>query len=402
MPTDSDITNYVLSLHTFDVIKQSTSETSETVETVEKSLTPTLTTSSIDTYIEDLCVVPTIETEDILMENPNRFVMFPIQYHEVWQYYKKALSSFWIAEELSFADDLEQWRHSDKITANDKFFIKHILAFFASADGIVNENLAQNFYTEVQVPEIRAFYGFQIAIENIHGEVYSLLIDTLAESPEEKNMLFHSIQNYESINKMTQWAIKWLKNDAPFNQRLIAFAAVEGILFSGPFCAIFWFKKRGLMSGLTQSNEFISRDENLHMEFACHIHKMLKNPASNDVIIQIIQEAVMFEKQFIAESIPCKLIGMDENLMSNYIEYVADRLLVMLGCNRYYNTKNPFEWMDMISIQNKTNFFEKRVTDYSKSGISYSSLIRTTSSSLIQSTNGNCNSNNNITVIEDF
>lgn len=305
--------------------------------------------------------------EPILKENDQRFVIFPIKYHEIWESYKKAQASFWTAEEILLEDDLVHWRKGDavKLSDNDKYFIKHVLAFFAASDGIVNENLAENFFTEVQIPEARCFYGFQIMIENIHGEVYSLLIDTLVNDRKEKEKLFRAIENYPSIKKLSDWALKWLRSDAPFNQRLIAFACVEGILFSGPFAAIFWLKKRGLLPGLTFSNELISRDENLHMEFACLLNKHLKYTASTETITAIVQEAVGFEKDFINESLPCNLIGMNAEDMNKYIEYVADRLLVMLGCPKYWNTKNPFGWMDLISTQNKTNFFEKRVGEYS-------------------------------------
>ena len=310
--------------------------------------------------------------EPILRENPQRFVIFPIKYDTMWnKFYKIAVANFWTAEEISFDDDIKQW-NSNKLSDDDRFFIKHVLAMFAGTDGIVNENLAQRFYSEVQVPEARSFYGFQIAIENIHGETYSLLIDTFVNDQKEKEQLFNAIRVYPSIGKLSNWAIKWIHSNRPFNQRLVAFACVEGILFSGPFCAIFWLKKRGLMPGLTFSNELISRDEGLHMDFACHLNSVLDNPADPDTILQIVQEAVAFEKEFINESLPCRLIGMNAEEMSRYIEYVADRLLTQLGCKKHWNTPNPFSWMDLISTENKTNFFERRVGEYGKASITVS------------------------------
>jgi ribonucleotide reductase beta subunit family protein with ferritin-like domain len=319
--------------------------------------------------------------ETILTENPQRFVVFPLQFHKVWEFYKRAVASFWTAEEITLSDDKVQWRKGKKakLSDDDKHFIKHVLAFFAASDGIVNENLAENFYTEVQIPEARCFYGFQIAMENIHGEVYSLLIDTLVDDKEEKDKLFKAIDNFPSIKKLSDWALKWLRSDAPFNQRLIAFACVEGILFSGPFAAIFWLKKRGLLPGVTFSNELISRDENLHMEFACLLNSILKYPATKETITEIVKEAVAFEVEFINESLPCNLIGMNASEMTKYIQYVADRLLVMLGCEKHWNTKNPFGWMDLISTENMTNFFEKRVAEYNRKGFSKKTLQTTES-----------------------
>ena len=310
--------------------------------------------------------------ETILIENPQRFVIFPLQFDEVWAHYKRHEASFWTAEEITLADDIVQWKQGDKINLSegDKFFIKHILAFFASFDGIVNENLAARFMKEVQIPEMRCFYGFQIAMENIHGEVYSLLIDTLVEDLKERIKLLRAVENFPSIKKLSQWALKWLNSDLPFNQRLIAFACIEGVLFSGPFCAIFWLKKRGLLPGLTFSNELISRDEGLHQDFACLLKSMLKYPATHRDILCIIKEGVAYEKEFIIESLPCNLIGMNANEMSKYIEFVADKLLEQLGCPKYWKTPNPFPWMDLISTQNKTNFFEKRVGEYNKAKFS--------------------------------
>ncbi len=331
--------------------------------------------------------------EPILKANPQRFVILPIKYKRVWHEYKKAQASFWTAEEITLADDIVQWESKSNsgqyLSDNDRFFIKHILAFFAAADGIVNENLAQRFYEEVQIPEARSFYGFQIAMENIHGETYSLLIDTLIKDPIEKEQLFEANAYFPAIKKLQDWAIKWLKSDLPFGQRLIAFACVEGILFSGPFCAIFWLKKRGLLPGLTFSNELISRDENLHMEFACLLHSLLIYPATNSVIHEIVSTAVVLQKEFINESLPCNLIGMNAIEMGKYIEYVADHLLSLLQCPKLYNTSNPFTWMDLISAQNKTNFFEKRVGEYNRAGIN-----KMTSSQTQKDTT--------ITILEDF
>jgi len=314
--------------------------------------------------------------EILLRENPDRFVIFPIHFDEVWAYYKLQLASLWTAEEITLADDIAQWRQGPKVNLsdNDKFFIKHVLAFFAASDGIVNENLAARFYKEIQIPEARCFYGLQIAMENIHGEVYSLLIDTLVENSEEKAKLLKAVENYPSIKKLSDWAIKWMHSGAPFNQRLIAFACMEGILFSGPFCAIFWLKKRGLLPGLTFSNELISKDEGLHMDFACLLNGMLKYPATEQTITEIVAEAVEIEKEFIMESLPCGLIGMNAAEMSKYIEFVADRLLVKLGCKKNWNTCNPFTWMILISTRPKTNFFEKRVGEYNKAKFNQSKI----------------------------
>ncbi len=321
--------------------------------------------------------------EPILKENPQRFVIFPILFDSVWAEYKKAMGSFWTAEEIILTEDIKQWQKETKPTSNDtkltlsdndRFFIKHILAFFASADGIVNENLASRFYSEVQLSEARCFYGFQIMMENIHGEVYSLLIDSLVKDVEEKKQLFESVKNFPAIKKLADWAMKWMHSDLPFNQRLIAFACVEGILFSGPFCAIFWLKKRGLLPGVTFSNELISRDENLHMLFACLLNSLLKYPATHEVMAEIVTSAVELQKEFISESLPCNLIGMNAVEMSKYIEYVGDHLLVLLGADKFYNTVNPFEWMDLISANIKTNFFEKKVGEYNRAAFNKDSL----------------------------
>lgn len=302
--------------------------------------------------------------EHILEENKDRFVMFPLKYHDIWQMYKTAEMSFWTAEEIDLAQDLTDW--SDKLNDDERHFIKMILAFFAASDGIVNENLAENFLKEVQYPEAKSFYGFQIAMENVHSETYSLLIDTYINNEDEKDRLFHAIDNFPSIMEKAQWALKWINSES-FAERLIAFAAVEGIFFSGSFCSIFWLKKRGLMPGLSFSNELISRDEGLHCQFACLLHnRYIKNKVSEERIKEIIVSAVDIERVFITESLPVSLIGMNSKLMEQYIEYVADFWLVELGCSKVYNSLNPFDFMDMISLQNKTNFFEKKVAEYQK------------------------------------
>lgn len=305
--------------------------------------------------------------EPILQENPNRFVIFPIQHHDLWQWYKKQQACFWTAEEIDLQQDLSDW--NNKLNADEKYFIKHILAFFAASDGIVNENLAENFVNEVQFSEAKFFYGFQIMMENIHSETYSLLIDTYVKNPEEKDKLFRAIEVFPAIMKKAQWALKWIESPS-FAERLIAFAAVEGIFFSGAFCSIFWLKKRGLMPGLTFSNELISRDEGMHCDFAVHLHNHhLDNKVPKARIAEIIVEALRIEREFITESLPVSLIGMNAKLMTEYLEFVTDRLLVELGCERVYNAKNPFDFMDMISLQGKTNFFEKRVSEYQKAGV---------------------------------
>jgi len=302
--------------------------------------------------------------EHILQENKDRFVMFPLKYHDIWEMYKTAEHSFWTAEEIDLSQDLTDWE--DKLNDNERHFIKMVLAFFAASDGIVNENLAENFLKEVQYPEAKSFYGFQIAMENVHSETYSLLIDTYIKDPIEKDKLFHAIDNYPSIKEKADWALKWIQSDS-FAERLIAFAAIEGIFFSGSFCSIFWLKKRGLMPGLGFSNELISRDEGLHCQFACLIfNKYITNKISEERIKEIIVSAVDIEKVFITESLPASLIGMNSNLMKQYIEYVADFWLSELGCSRVYNVVNPFDFMDMISLQGKSNFFEKKVGEYRK------------------------------------
>jgi len=301
--------------------------------------------------------------EIMLNENQNRYVIFPIQHKPFWEMYKKAEANFWTSEELDLSKDMTDW---NKLNDNEKYYIKNILAFFAASDGIVNENLVERFCQEVKILEAKFFYGFQIAMENIHSETYSLLIDTYIKNNEEKHMLFNAIQNVPSIKKKADWALKWINDkNSPFSHRVVGFAAVEGIFFSGAFCSIFWLKKRGLMPGLCHSNELISRDEGLHTEFAVLMYKNLVDKPSTDTIINIIKEAVEIEKEFITESLSCELLGMNKTLMSQYIEYVSDRLLKMFGIDPIYNSTNPFDWMELISVQGKTNFFEKRVGEYS-------------------------------------
>ncbi|MFT7114685.1 MAG: ribonucleoside-diphosphate reductase beta chain [Candidatus Azotimanducaceae bacterium] len=305
--------------------------------------------------------------EPILQENPNRFVLFPIKHDDIWDWYKKSEASFWTAEEIDLSQDLIDW--DTKLNDDERYFIKHILAFFAASDGIVNENLAENFVNEVQYTEAKFFYGFQIMMENIHSETYSLLIDTYIKDKKESGELFNAIENFPAIKKKADWALKWIESDS-FAERLIAFAAVEGIFFSGAFCSIFWLKKRGVMPGLTFSNELISRDEGMHCDFAVHLHNHhLNNPVSKERIKEIITDALNIEREFITESLPAKLIGMNSDLMIQYLEFVADRLLGELNCEKVYNVSNPFDFMDMISLQGKTNFFEKRVAEYQKSGV---------------------------------
>ncbi len=307
-----------------------------------------------------------LPVEPILKESNDRFVIFPIKHKQIWEMYKKAEASFWTAEEIDLHQDMNDWEN--KLTKDERHFIKHVLAFFAASDGIVNENLAINFLNEVQYPEARCFYGFQIAIENIHAETYSLLIDTYIKDNKEKDFLFNAIENLPCVAKKADWALKWIEN-GNFAQRLVAFAAVEGIFFSGSFCSIFWLKKRGLMPGLAFSNELISRDEGLHCDFACLLYNQLVNKLDAKEVTQIITEAVEYEKEFVTDAIPVALIGMNANLMCQYIEFVADRLLGELGCPKVYNATNPFDFMEMISLQGKTNFFEKRVSEYQKAGV---------------------------------
>lgn len=305
--------------------------------------------------------------EPILQENKDRFVIFPIKHQDIWEWYKKQEACIWTAEEIDLHTDLNDW--NNKLNDDEKYFIKHILAFFAASDGIVNENLAENFVSEVQYPEAKFFYGFQIMMENIHSETYSLLIDTYVKDEAEKHELFHAIETFPAIKDKAEWALKWIESDS-FAERLIAFAAVEGIFFSGSFCSIFWLKKRGLMPGLTFSNELISRDEGMHCDFAVHLHtNHIVNKVPKARITEILTDALNIERKFITESLPVSLIGMNATLMTQYLEFVTDRLLVELGCDRVYNSSNPFDFMDMISLQGKTNFFEKRVAEYQKAGV---------------------------------
>jgi ribonucleoside-diphosphate reductase beta chain len=304
-------------------------------------------------------------SEPILRPNRERFVVLPIKYDQVWQMYKKAEASFWTAEEIDLHEDIVDW---NKLNDNERHFISHVLAFFAASDGIVNENLAVNFMSEVQIPEARCFYGFQIAMENIHSETYSLLIDTYVKDPLQKQYLFKAIDTVPAVKRKAEWALKWIESDN-FAERLIAFASVEGIFFSGSFCSIFWLKKRGLMPGLTFSNELISRDEALHCEFATLLYSMLNNKLAPERVQEIISSAVEIEKEFVSDALPVSLIGMNAELMKQYIEYVADYWLVKLGVPKLYGSTNPFEFMEMISLSGKTNFFEKRVGDYQKAGV---------------------------------
>jgi ribonucleoside-diphosphate reductase beta chain len=303
--------------------------------------------------------------EVLLQENKERFVLLPIKYPEIWKMYKKHEASFWTAEEIDLSPDLKDW---ERINSDEQHFIKHVLAFFAASDGIVNENLAVNFMKEVQLPEARCFYGFQIMIENIHSETYSLLIDTYIKDPQEKNRLFNAIDTVPCVQKKAQWALKWINNGS-FAERLVAFAAVEGLFFSGSFCSIFWLKKRGLMPGLSFSNELISRDEGLHCDFACLLYGMLDEKLTQERVYEIIRDAVVNEHDFVTDALPVSLIGMNAKLMCQYIEFVADRLLVALGYPKIYNATNPFDFMETISLQGKTNFFEKRVAEYQKAGV---------------------------------
>ena len=308
-----------------------------------------------------------IKNEPILKENKNRFVLFPIQHDDIWSFYKRAEASFWTAEEIDLSPDLIDWEN--KLNDDEKHFIKHVLAFFAASDGIVNENLAENFLAEVQYTEAKFFYGFQIMMENVHSETYSLLIDTYVKNDQEKDKLFNAIETFPAIKKKADWALKWIESDS-FAERLIAFAAVEGIFFSGAFCSIFWLKKRGLLPGLTFSNELISRDEGMHCDYAVHLHNNhIINKVPKDRIREIIVDALNIEREFVTESLPVSLIGMNAKLMTQYLEFVTDRLLGEFNCEHEYNSTNPFDFMEMISLEGKTNFFEKRVSEYQKAGV---------------------------------
>ncbi len=305
--------------------------------------------------------------EPILEENPNRFVLFPIQHQDIWQEYKKSEASFWTAEEIDLAQDLVDW--DEKLTDDERYFIKHVLAFFAASDGIVNENLAENFLAEVQYTEAKFFYGYQIMMENIHSETYSLLIDSYIKDDQEKDYLFSAIETMDCVKKKAEWALDWIDNGS-YAERLIAFAAVEGIFFSGSFCSIFWLKKRGLMPGLSFSNQLISRDEGMHCDFACLLYnEHLVNKLPEERVRKIITDAVEIEKEFVTDALPVKLIGMNAKLMQQYIEFVADRLLLDLNLEKEYDATNPFDFMEMISLEGKTNFFENRVSEYKKAGV---------------------------------
>jgi len=306
--------------------------------------------------------------EPLLKDNPNRFVILPIQYDDIWGMYKKAQASFWTAEEVDLEKDLRDW--NEKLKDDERYFISHVLAFFAASDGIVNENLVERFMQEIQVPEARCFYGFQIMMENIHSEMYSLLIDTYIKDRDERNKLFNAIETFPAIKKKAQWALRWINsNKATYAERVIAFASVEGIFFSGSFAAIFWLKKRGLMPGLSFSNELISRDEGLHTDFACLMYRHLVNKPDQERIYEIVRDAVDIECEFLTEALPVRLIGMNSDLMVEYIKFVADRLLVELECEKLYKTTNPFDFMENISLEGKTNFFEKKVGEYQKAGM---------------------------------
>lgn len=301
--------------------------------------------------------------ERILTENPDRFVLFPIEHNDLWEYYKSHQAAFWTAEEIDLSGDIKDW---GKLTDNEKFFIKNVLSFFAASDGIVNENLAENFYKEVQYTEAKFFYGFQIAMENIHSLMYSLLIDTYITNEKEKDECFHAIDRLPAVQKKAKWALDWIES-ASFQERLVAFAAVEGIFFSGSFCSIFWLKSRGIMQGLCNANTLIFKDENLHCDFAIHIlNNHLENKPSEEKIREILLSALEIEKEFITESLPVSLIGMNDNLMKQYLEFVVDGLLVKMGCKKEFNVEQPFKFMEQIAIETKGNFFESRTVEYQK------------------------------------
>ena len=330
-----------------------------------------VTSKNQDVDIDNVLPENTKVEEPILTENENRFVLFPIEHDDIWKFYKKSEASFWTAEEIDLEPDLHDW--SNKLNDDERYFIKHVLAFFAASDGIVNENLAENFLSEVQYTEAKFFYGFQVMMENIHSETYSLLIDTCIQDKKEKDKLFNAIETLDCVKKKADWALNWIDNGS-FAERLIAFAAVEGIFFSGSFCSIFWLKKRGLMPGLSFSNQLISRDEGMHCDFACLLYNdHLKNKLPKETVKKIITDAVEIEKEFVTDALPVKLIGMNADLMTQYIEFVADRLLVELGNEKVYNSTNPFDFMDMISLQGKSNFFEVRVGDYQKASVTNTS-----------------------------
>jgi ribonucleoside-diphosphate reductase subunit M2 len=310
-----------------------------------------------------------MSAEPLLRRNPDRFVLFPIQYPRIWDMYKRHEASFWTAEEIDLAADAEHWNQS--LTDDERHFIKHVLAFFAASDGIVGENLLERFAVEVQVPEARCFYGFQIAMENIHSETYSLLIDSYVRDAAERRRLLRAVHTIDVVKRKAEWALRWVgAATAPFAQRLLAFAIVEGVFFSGAFCAIFWLKKRGLMPGLTFSNELISRDEGMHTDFACLLYSMLEHTRLDEpTVYAMFDEALALERAFVSDALPVRLIGMNDESMCEYVAFCADRLLMSLGYRRKYHAANPFVWMEMISLQGKTNFFEKRVGEYQKAGV---------------------------------
>ncbi len=336
-------------------------------EKKEREVDPRIT-DVLPSEVNEVKTVQELEKEEpILKENSGRFVLFPIQHNDIWEMYKKSEASFWTAEEIDLQQDTNDWEN--KLNDNERYFIKNVLAFFAASDGIVNENLAENFVAEVQYTEAKFFYGFQIAMENVHSETYSLLIDTYIKDGAEKDKLFNAIETMDCVKKKADWALNWIDNGS-YAERLIAFAAVEGIFFSGSFCSIFWLKKRGLMPGLSFSNELISRDEGMHCDFACLLYNNhLVNKLPKSRVTKIITDAVEIEKEFVTDSLPVSLIGMNATLMQQYIEFVADRLLSELECEKVYNSSNPFDFMEMISLQGKTNFFEKRVAEYQKAGV---------------------------------
>ena len=320
----------------------------------------------MDVYFTHKFLMP----ESILVEKENKYVLFPIDYHDIFSMYKRALASFWTVEEVDLSKDLNDW---EQLNDDERHFIENVLAFFAGSDGIVTENLAQRFMNDIQIQEAKCFYGFQIAIENIHSEMYSLLIDTYIKDNNHKEKLFNAINTIPCVAEKADWAIEYITNEkATFQERVIAFAAVEGIFFSGSFAAVFWLKERGLLPGLTFSNELISRDEGLHTEFACLIYSHLDEKLPESRVVEIITNAVTIEQKFITDSIPCRMIGMNAELMKQYIEFVADRLLLQLGCQKHYESANPFQFMEMISMEGKTNFFEKRVAEYSKANVTSS------------------------------
>ena len=312
-------------------------------------------------------------TEPILLTTNDRFILFPIQYKELWEMYKQSVSCFWTSEEIDLLTDIKDWE--EKLSDSEKFFLSHVLAFFASADGIIQENICCKFMSEVQIPEAKCFYAFQIAMETIHNETYSMLIETLIKDQKERIHLFNAIDTIPSVKNKSLWALKWITNSASFAERLVAFACVECLMFAGSFCAIFWLKKRGLMPGLTFSNELISRDESLHVTFACKIYGLLGNKLPQEKVYEIVDEVLAVEKEFITDALSCDLIGMNKILMIQYLEFVADYLLYELGYKKKYLVKNPFDFMDLINLEGKTNFFEKRVSSYQKSGVAMATKV---------------------------